>query len=41
MHRHLPGQRKPRKAWNPRLGEAVMAPSKNAVVFKPGLEMLE
>jgi integration host factor subunit beta len=34
-------KRQPRKARNPRTGEAVMVPSKNVVVFKPGLEMLE
>jgi nucleoid DNA-binding protein len=34
-------KRKPRKARNPRTGEAVAVPSKNVVVFKPGLEMLE
>ena len=31
--------RKPRIGRNPRTGEAVMVPRRNAVVFKPGLEM--
>lgn len=34
-------KRKARTGRNPRTGEAVMVPSKNVVVFKPGLEMLE
>jgi DNA-binding protein HU-beta/integration host factor subunit beta len=31
--------RKPRKARNPRSGEVVFVPAKNAVTFKPGKEM--
>jgi nucleoid DNA-binding protein len=34
-------QRKPRKARNPRTGEAVNVGSKNVVTFKPGKEMEE
>jgi integration host factor subunit beta len=34
-------QRKPRKARNPRTGEAVMVPARRTVTFKPGREMLK
>ena|SRR5579864_6757768 len=34
-------ERKPRKARNPRTGEAVVVPKKFVVTFKPGREMEE
>ena len=34
-------ERKPRRARNPRTGEAVDVPGKRVVVFKPGREMEE
>jgi nucleoid DNA-binding protein len=34
-------ERKARKARNPRTGEQVLVPSKWAISFKPGLEMIE
>lgn len=34
-------KRKARKGRNPRTGEVVAVPSKNVVVFKPGLAMLD
>jgi nucleoid DNA-binding protein len=34
-------ERRPRRARNPRTGEAVDVPAKRVVTFKPGLEMGE
>ena len=34
-------ERKPRKARNPRTGEAVMVSARRTVTFKPGTEMLK
>jgi nucleoid DNA-binding protein len=34
-------KRKPRKARNPRTGEAVMVPARRTVTFKPGMDLMK
>jgi nucleoid DNA-binding protein len=34
-------KRKPRKARNPRTGEAVMVPARRTVTFKPGMALMK